>query len=834
MNHRDAVGKDRSVLARSKFKLVLVAFVLGGAVPAWADQFLHIETVTPRVGQRGTTVELTIQGSCLSEPREVIFFKPGIKVVSVTALPKLAERIGLAHGGRIEDQVRCKLEIDADCPPGEYPFRLRTATELTSLGTFHVTPFPMIDEREKGDNTNDTPATALSVTPNVTIRAKMGRSSRGDVDVYRVPAVAGQRLAVEVDSVRIADVHYGGSEYDLSLRILDEAGRELAANDDNPLHLQDPMVAVKLPRDGVAYVEVKRSVFVPDDRDYCIHIGTNRRPLAAFPPGGQAGTAQAIRLIGDPLGDFEETIVFPSTSGHFDYFGDAPSPLPLRSSPYPNVIEESNASETRVTKLPAALNGIIGSRDDRDAYRVTVQKGERYRVRVFAATLGSPIDPKIRIRPVDASGLLGPVELEADDAQLPDRDIFGTSFRGQGGLKDILDPSLIWEPKASGDYWIEIEDPSGSGGPTAVYRIEVEPASDSVFVLLNSTAFDWIECMRTSSLAVPRGNRWTVNLSLPRGQGDGYRGELDIVAQGLPPGVRLVTGRVPQGRKLWPVQFVADPSAHPGSALITLEARPIEPRGPFSSGSQQAIPFINHSGGDAWRTVQLERFVLAVTDPSPFSIEIKTPPAALVRGGELAIPVKITRREGFHEPVEFQCDWVPPGLAVQPTMIIPAGQTEATLRVTGESNAPLGRCPLVVTASTTREDLDAYLGTGRIRVSSDIVDLTIAEPFVELTSQPESVRRGERKKYVWTVSQKSPFEGQASVKLLGLPKGVTVALPLPTLSSASKELTFEIEATGEALLGSVRGLTCEVVVTAGGQEIRQRSGSGTLRIDPQR
>ncbi len=816
-------------LKRLPAAIVLLAF----STTANAAMLTHIEAVSPRVGQRGTSVEVTVQGSCLKNPREVIFYRPGIKAVKIETLPNLPHTINVAHGGRIEEQVRCTFEIAPNCPPGEYPFRLRTATEITSLGTFHVSPFRVIDEDEKGYNTNDTLQTALPVTPNVTVRGKMGPSAKGDVDLYRVPAVAGQRLAVEVDSVSIADIHYGGSEYDLAVRILDENGRELAANDDNPLHLQDPVVAAKLPRDGVAFVEVRRSVFVPDNRDYCVHIGTNRRPLAAFPPGGQAGSAQSVKLIGDPLGTFEETIEIPSAEGSFEYFGDAPSPLLLRSSPYPNVMEDTEAPATRVAFSPAALNGIIDKRDDVDAYRIAVTKGDRLRVRVFAAALGSPIDPKLRIRPLDKSEVPGPVELEQDDSPLPDRDIFGTSFRSQGGLKDILDPSVIWEPKTSGDYLIELEDTSGSGGATAVYRIEVEPASDAVYTLLGSTAFDWMECIRTSGLAVPQGNRWTVNVSLPQGQGSAFRGMLDLQAQGLPAGVQLVTPRIPAGQKMWPVQFVADASTKPNTALITLEARPVESSGrTLKSRSQQNIPFLNHSGGDAWRTVKLDRFVLAVTDAAPFSVTIKPPTVALVRGGELAIPVTIQRREGFNELVEFQCDWVPQGVAVQPTAIIPAGESEAVMRITGDANAPLGSCPLVVTASTTREDLDGYLGTGRVRVSSEIVSLTIAEPFVELSSQPASVRRGERVKYVWSVRHKSPFAGQATVKLLGLPKGVSAVEPLPVLTKESKELTFQIEATDEALLGSVRGVTCEVAVQAGGQEIRQRTGNGTLRIDP--
>ena len=140
---------------------------------------------------------------------------------------------------------------------------------------------------------------------------------------------------------------------------------------------------------------------------------------------------------------------------------------------------------------------------------------------------------------------------------------------------------------------------------------------------------------------------------------------------------------------------------------------------------------------------------------------------------------------------------------------------------------------LVVTATTTQGfEAGWYFGAGRVRVSTEIVDITTAEPFVELASEPESVRRGERKRFTWTVRQKSPFEGNASVKLVGLPKGVSVVEPLPVITKDSKDLVFEIEASDEALMGAVKGLVCEVIVQAAGQEIHQRSGSGTLRIDP--
>jgi hypothetical protein len=785
----------------------------------------HITAVSPRCGQRGTTVEVTMSGHCLERPQEVAFYKPGIKAIDLSCEQKPGE-----YGA----PLKCKFVISAECPLGEHPFRVRTATQLTTVATFHVTPFPVVDENEGKPNANDSRDTAMAVAPNVTVRGRIGNSAAGDVDLYKVPAVAGQRLSVEVDSVWLTDQNQGQGEFDTAVRILDEEGRELAANDDSALHVQDPVVSVKLPRDGHAFVEIRRPIFTPRESAYCVHIGTNRRPLAAYPPGGPAGKPLAVKLLGDPLGDVDETIVVPEATGTFEYFGDAPSALLLRSSPFPNVLEDPDAAETVVAALPAALNGIIEKPGDVDAFRVTVKKGERYRVRAWASALGSPLDPGIRILPA-ASTATGPgkPEVTADDATLVDRDLFGMFAHGGSTLKDSLDPSVIWEAKNDGEYLIEMTDANRAGMPTAVYRIEVEPAPDAVHTFLNSTAFYWQECTRTSGLALPQGNRWTVNVSLPPGQGNTFNGELEFVAHGLPAGVRLVSPKVRGGEKLWPVQFVADATATPGAALITLEPRPTDPAKKIASSSQQNLPFCSHSGGDAWRTVRLDKYILAVTEPAPFSIDIEPPTAALVRGGELAIPVKITRREGFDEPVEFQLGWVPAGLTPEPKATIPSGESESVLRISAAGNAPLGKQPLVVTATTT-EGLEHgwYLGAGRVRVSSEISSLTVAEPFVELAARPESIRRGEKKKFAWSVRHKSPFEGKASIRLLGLPKGVSVAGPAPEIDKDSKEIAFEIEATDEALMGAAGGLSCEVMVRAAGQEIRQRTGNGTLRIDP--
>jgi hypothetical protein len=786
------------------------------ALPLSAGAMLkHLERVTPRIGQRGTTVEITLQGAHLDDPKEILFDRPGIRAIDIQPMTPLPASRGLVHGGRIEQEVRCRFEIAPDCPPGEHRFRLRTGNQLTSLATFHVSPFVTMDEKEG----NDTITSAQDVPLNVTVRGRVDGRSQGDVDLYRVPVTAGQRLSVELDCVRLSDVHYGDSEFDLALRVLDAKGREIAANDENPLHSQDPLLSIKLPPDMIdhVFVEVRRSIFAAGDVAYALHIGGFERPMAVFPAGGPPGQKLVVKLLGDPLGEKQTEITVPNLTGGFDYFGDAPSAMRLRSFPAPNILSQAHAPETRVPQLPAALNGILSKPGAVDRFRVTVKTGDRYRVRVFASGIGSPLDPALSIRKADEST----AEITGDDAdlKLPDR-----------GLRDIFDPTLIWEPKADGEYLVELRANDGAG-PNGVYRIEIDRAPDFIFAQLRSVANDGAETGRYTGLAVPQGNRWTFNLNLPAGLGTTFKGDLEVFGMGLPSGVSLANTRIPGGNGVWPVQLIAAPEANPGCAVISLCVRATDPSKKIETASVQRVPFVNHSGGNYWRAVDLDRFIMAVTDAAPFSVELQPPAIPLVRGGELAIPVKLIRRAGFTEAIDFKCDFAPSGVSLQPAETIPGDRNEAVLRISAASNAPLGPVPICITATTLRES-NAYLGTGEIRVSSPIIQVQIAEPYLTLSSEPSSVRRSGSAEYRWSVTPKNSFQGEAEVKLLGLPKGVSVREPLPRITSAAKEVVFQITATDEALLGPVNNLECEVTVHAAGQEIRQRTGKGILRIDP--
>ncbi len=579
-------------------------------------------------------VDVLLQGMDLANPREVLFYRPGIVAVDFETLPPLRHPHGLNHGGRAVEQVRVRFQIAQDCPPGEHPFRLRTATTLSTLATFWVTPFPTIDEREGGVGGNDSPDRAQPIPLNSTIAGKIHEGGKLDRDLYRVDLKKGQRLGVEVDSMRLCMMAYGGSEYDLMAMVLDAEGHELARNDDNGLHVQDPLISFVAPSDGAYLIEVRQRIFRPHHWGfYRLHVGEFARPLAVYPAGGKSGGSQAVRLLGDAAGEAMQDVAIPEKPGSFEFFPGPeghrpPSAMTLRSSPFENVLESGSGEETTAPGVPIALNGLIETPGDVDLFRVPLKKGTTYRVRVFAGSLGSLLDPRIWLKAADSSSQAN--ELEADDSRFPNRDMFGLSNELQP--RDLLDPSVIFTPERDGDYLLGIGDTRGMGGPTFVYRIEIEPAGNSIYTYVVSTANDSFEANRVTGFIVPQGNRWTINVMLGEGQGNRYKGDLELVATGLPDGVEMIAPRVSAGSTMVPVQFVASPSAAEGAALIEILARPTRPETALESGSQQGFSFVNQSGGHAFHHTLLHRFALAVTQPAPYHIELVAPQVALLAG----------------------------------------------------------------------------------------------------------------------------------------------------------------------------------------------------------
>ncbi len=788
-----------------------------------APQNRHIEAVPTRVGQQGKTVEVLIQGNFIEDPQEIIFYRPGIQAIEISQLPDVDRPVNLAHSAEaIKQQVTARFVIEEDCPIGQHQFKLRTGTQLSTLSTFWVTPYPVYKEGEPEGKMglNDTWDIAEALPPEtVTVHGKIDTGRTADQDCYRVRRRKGERISVEVDSVRLTDVHYGESEFDLAVRILNGAGEEIAAADDSALHIQDPILSVVAPEDGDYIVEIRQSLYKGSRFAYYLaHIGDFERPLVAFPAGGEAGKPLEVTFLGDPTGDLKRTIELPAEarSGNFHpRFG--PSSLPMRVSPYPNARE----GEGRAHQLPIALNGVIAQKAETDVFRITAKQGETYTVRVFGRSLGTPIDPRMEIVHLES----GEVEATGDDAEQAERGLWAVakSFR----FPSLLDPAIVWTPEHNGEYEIRIRDMRGLGGPQFVYRIEVEPVENAVHTYMYARVIDSAECSKLTAFAIPQGNRWTLNVRLAAGLGNPWKGDVRLVPEGLPEGIQMNAPIVSSTQNEVPFELVALPGTQPQAGTFRIRAEAVDGT-PLVSLSQQAMPFLSHSGARAWNTVVVDRYAYAVTNPAPFRLDVEPPPIPLSKNGQLQVKVRLHREPGFTEPVEVNAYWVPNGITAQPAARFEEGETELEFSFQANSSAAPATWTIALQATTLRGIY--FNGVGDLRVSSPFFDLVIDEPYVELASEPASIRRNAKGAFTFRVTHKKPFAGEAQVVLLGLPKGVT-AEPAQ-LRAGETELVFQLLASEEALLGQYRQLSCEITVQEAGQAILQRSGNGVLRVDP--
>ena len=194
-------------------------------------------------------------------------------------------------GGPAGRQTSVKLEgwnlpqtsliMDArDRGRGNLPLIVRSAGLQSNRVPFALDNLPECLEREP----NNQPANAQPVTLPIIVNGHI--DAPGDWDVFRFQGRAGQQIVAEVYARRL------DSPLDSVLKLTDEAGKQLAFNDDYQdkgaglhTHHADSLLTATLPAEGT----------------YFLHLGDAQR---------QGGPAYGYRLrLGEPRPDFELRVV---------------------------------------------------------------------------------------------------------------------------------------------------------------------------------------------------------------------------------------------------------------------------------------------------------------------------------------------------------------------------------------------------------------------------------------------------------------------------------------------------------------------------------------------
>lgn len=759
---------------KSAAALYLAASIARAAAP-------NLNAIVPPGGQRGTTCAVELRGERLKDAQEILFYKTGITVAA----------LAFTNNG-----VKAEFKIAADCVPGEYPLRLRTATGISDLMVFRVGPFPNVEEAEP----NSEFTTPQKVPMNATV---VGVVKNEDVDHFAIEAKKGERISAEVEGLRL-----GGVFFDPFIAILDTNRFELGTSDDSAMFKLDGAVSALAPYDGSYIVQIRETSYKGSDASrYRLHIGNFSRPTAVYPAGGKAGEEVAVRFIGDVTGDLAAKLKLPAAPvdryGVFPPGDTTPSPNVFRVVDFPNVLEEDHGGDTnKATETaiapPVALNGIIARDEERDLFRFPCRKDQSYEVRVFARQLGSPLDAVITVRGPAKGGSLG----NNDDA------------RG-------LDSYLQFKAVADGEHTVSIRDHLRKGASNYVYRIEVTPAAPSLS--LNVPIFRR-ESQDRQAVPVARGNRNAQLLAIRK---ENIGGELAMIAAGLPAGLKVSIPPIPDGAEQVPVLFEAEAAAPLAGSLADLQIKPADAGKKTVGGIEHNVELVYGEPNNAiYYTTPVDRLAVAVTEEAPFSLEVEPPKTPLVQAGTMRLGVIVRRKEKFDEAVQIKMVYSPPGVNSPAEITIPKGQSRGEILLQAGGDSQLRKWQTAVIGS-------AQVGGGDLWVSTPFFDLDVASPYESGKVAMTSVEKGQTASVTVELNNHKPFEGKARMVLGGLPARCT-AEPVE-FTKDDKSVTFKVVTEEKAPPGQHKSLFCNAEIPLNGAKIEQTVAvNGTLRIDAPR
>lgn len=761
---------------RTLFLLLTSTVMLSASVLEASDPRLSL--IRPRGAQRGTEVELTFSGNRLEDAEQIFFYSEGFEQVSIEPVNANA--------------CKAKIKIAPETRLGEHVMQVRTKSGISDYRTFWVGAFPSLEEKEP-NTTFEQPQEIELV--NTTVE---GRIDNEDVDYFRVNAKKGQRISVEVEGLRL-----GNTLFDPYCAILDKDRFELAASDDAPLLHQDCLASIIAPEDGQYVVEVRDSSYRGNGASYYrAHIGTFPRPIAVYPAGGQLGQEVDITYLGMPSGELKAKVKLPAEiSEDFgvvaqDDGGLSASPNPFRLFPHGNVLEvEPNEDRTTATQaeLPKAFNGVIQSEGDVDFFKFVAKKGETWEVNCHARTIRSPLDPVMNMYDANGKGVAG-----NDDAnRKPD-----SYFR--------------YKIPADGEYSIRVTDHLSRGGAEFVYRIEFTKIEPEIQLgIPRVTRYG----QERQTIYVPRGNRIATRMTISRRN---IGGEVVLNGEGLPQGMTMQALPVPGNMSTWPVLFEAAADAPLGGKLLDFTCKPVDENQKVVGHFQNFADLVRYRNASILWGRSVDKLAIAVIEEAPYTLELVQPKVPIVQNGSMSLKIIAHRKEGFTKPIRLEFPFRSPGIGTRSYLNMPEGKSEIEYPLNANGNAAVGSWPMFVLGL-------ADGGNGTVVVSSQMATLEVAAPYLKIAMERAATEQGKPTDIICKLTPGTPFEGEATVQLVGLPHKVVA--PEMKITKETQELIFKVATDPESPVGKHKNIFCNVVVTQNGEPIAHRLGSAELQID---
>jgi hypothetical protein len=698
--------------------LVAITLLLAGG-SASAQHGPQLLSVFPPGARAGDTVEVTCSGHGFDGNEKLLFSEKGFKAEPVGTATTTKQPQANQPGATMKFKVTAPKDAR-----GTFDVRIVSKSGLSNPRAFVVSDLTDVNEVEPNNDVGQAQAIELNTTVNGVISAPT------DVDYVKFAAKKDQNVVVyclttSIDSRMQADIMVSGPD-----------GKPLASN--RGYRGGDAVLDFKAPADGDYLVRVAQFAYTSGgfDHFYRLTVTTGGWVDAVWPPLSNTGkgweeykrSGETTRVLDHaPVrrGELDTERVIPPTVAMIDAV-DRREPaghLLLRSDSSAVLDNEKNstADTAQAVEIPCDIAGRIVKKNDRHWYSFKAKKGEVWTLEVFAERIGSPVDAyfvltdekgKVIVEQDDGADTLSPNQFytKSDD---PARYKFtvpadGTykvmvSTREAGVQFGVRDQYVLRIAKEKPDF-----------------RLAVMPMTPHLL----------------DAGSLPKGGAAVFNVYVFRF--DGFNDAIELSATGLPDGVKCPKQSIGAGQTRGVLVLTADAGAEEWEGFVKIHAKAgaLEHTArPFSLTWSATGLQPNQPPPNTPMISRMDRgdgMALAVRGDAPFVLAPSETALTAKPGTKLEITLKVTRKDGFKDPIQIFS--ATPGFGPrqqgnqppQPVGTNQPGGSEIKLSLDVANNLPPGTHTLVLRgqsgAPVPKSPNNAFI---RVQPTSPTVPITV-------------------------------------------------------------------------------------------------------------
>ncbi len=699
---------------------VLAAFTL----PTFAElPVARLDTVFPPGGKSGSEIDLVATGADLDEASALHFTHPGITAT-------------------LKPDKHFAVTIAPDVPPGLYDIRVSGALGVSNPRTFVVGELPEIVKTKPCDKPEAALELPLGSVVNGTATAATG-------DYFKFSAKAGQRVLIECAAPEI------DSRLSPVLAVLDSAGRELATS------RRGGLLDFTAPTDASYVLRLHDLAFAGGpEHFYRLTLTTGPHADFVLPDIVQPGTktkltffgrnlpggtpASLAGLDGQPLQKIEIEVDVPAmsearadgpadpASAAFEGFSyrlktaqGTANPVFISFASAPIVAErEPNNQPPEAQKItpPCEISGQFFPGADVDSFTFDAKKGDVFWIEITSQRLGLPTRPALLI--------------QRDNADL--QEIVSTDANVGGKRFDTAsnDSAGRFEVKEDGTYRLRVRDLFGGlrSDPRSVYRLSIRRESPDFRLVAVVEPPPTKDDDRTAAprSALIRGGG-TIPIKVVAFRRDGFAGNIDIAAEGLPAGVTSYPTKILAGKSDGLLLLTASEAAARwvGPIRIVGKAKIGETELACEAQAGAVLWSVADYNNDPVQARLTRDFPLAVsgTEAAPVSVDpVEDKVWEVAAGAKLEIPLRITRRGEFKEALKLKGAGAPGIETLPPIDIDPAATTATATLDLATVKIPAGTHAIFFSAQTK----------GKFRNKADVITVVYTPPIRVVVKAPEA------------------------------------------------------------------------------------------------